>query len=328
LNKVLSIFLLLFSIVSLNSCSEEEVKRNTGLLPGSTGGSLEVMVVMEDSLWKSSIGSVIIEGLASPMPGMPQEERWYKLIHIKPKDFNDLLKRSHLVVYVEIDSVNKASILNDFWAKPQMVLSYKGKTQKELLELIKQRLEQDQKDLRRFENTHILKRLSRQKASPSKLLKNSNLRLTIPANLELDTDENDISIYWSRNMKSDQCLMVYKRPLEDELSLLGGDILTVRDSVCKRFIPGQFEGSYMTTEYRMAPMINPHEIDGRFALESRGLWRVEGDFMGGPFLNYTVFDEENQQIITMEGFVFAPELDKRGLLFELESVMNSLRFPK
>jgi hypothetical protein len=83
----------------------------------------------------------------------------------------------------------------------------------------------------------------------------------------------------------------------------------------------------MTTEYRLPPSIETSELDGRFALETRGLWRVEGDFMGGPFLSYTLFDEENGQIVTLEGFVYAPDMDKRRLLFELEAIMNSLKLP-
>jgi hypothetical protein len=314
----------LFLLLSLGACSDK-AKRDSGLLPGSTGGSLEVMVVMEDSLWTGEVGHFLRSQMAAPMPGLPQSESWYKLVHIAPKNFNELLRRSHLILLVELDSSNQARRLNDYWAKPQFMLSYRGTDQASLLFLLRSRLEEDVKALRQFENHHILGRIAKQKAPSSKLMKQAGLQMTIPANLELSTDREDISIYWSRNLKSDQCLMVYTRPLKEETTMLGGDILPVRDSVCQLYIPGQFENSYMTTEYRMAPMINPHEIGGAFALETRGLWRVEGDFMGGPFLSYTLFDEKNQRIITLEGFVFAPEIDKRQLLFELESVMHSLK---
>jgi hypothetical protein len=121
--------------------------------------------------------------------------------------------------------------------------------------------------------------------------------------------------------------MIHRRPLDDDLLLLGKDILPVRDSLCKAYVPGQFDGTYMTTEYRLPPSIEPTELAGRFGLETRGLWRVEGDFMGGPFLSYTLFDEENERIVTLEGFVYAPDMDKRRLLFELEAIMNSLKLP-
>jgi hypothetical protein len=317
--RLFSLALLVFVI----GCNKG-AQRKAGLLPGSTGGSLEVMVVMDDSLWNGSAGAFLRQKLASPMPGLPQSESWYRLVHIQSKNFNELLRRSHLLIVVEIDSVKNATRLNNYWSKPQLILSYKAQSNKELLSIMKIQIEEDEKALRAFENQHILKRLSRQTSPASKLLKNEKLKLTIPANLELDTDEDDISIYWSRNMKSDQCLMIYTRPYNTNSTMLGADILPVRDSICKAFIPGQFDESYMTTEYRMAPQIVPHELANAFCLETRGLWRVEGDFMGGPFLNYTVYDEKNERIITLEGFVYAPELDKRNLLFELECAMNSL----
>lgn len=319
------VLLVLMAFLFLGACSEE-AQRDSGLLPGSTGGSLEVMVVMEDSLWSGEVGSFIRSQMAAPMPGLPQSESWYKLVHIAPKNFNELLRRSHLILLVEQDSSSQARRLTDYWAKPQFLLSYRGADNASLMLLLRSRLKDDVQALRQFENKHILGRIAKQKSPSSQLMKQAGLKMTIPANLELSTDKEDISIYWSRNLKSDQCLMVYTRPLQQETTMLGGDILPVRDSVCQKYIPGQFENSYMTTEYRMAPMINPHEIGGAFALETRGLWRVEGDFMGGPFLSYTIFDEKKQRIITVEGFVFAPEIDKRQLLFELESVMHSLQF--
>lgn len=315
------------TVAAMFSCNQDDsAASSTALLPGSTGGSLEVMVVMEDSLWDGSAGEEVRKALTGPQVGLPQSEPKYHLIHIDPSAFKSLLRRSHLLVLVDIDSVAGHKSKRDHWAKPQYILSYKGRNSRELTAQLKQHLENDLQGMRSFERSHILRRIARQKSSRSQLMKTSGIQLTLPSSFELATDREDISIYWSRNMKSDQCIILYERPLREETTLLGGDILTVRDSVSKAFVPGQFEGSYMTTEYRLAPVIEPTELAGRFAMETRGLWRVEGDFMGGPFLNYTIYDETSSRIVTVEGFLYAPELDKRNLLFELEAAMHSLRF--
>ena len=49
--------------------------------------------------------------------------------------------------------------------------------------------------------------------------------------------------------------------------------------------------------------------------------------MGGPFVSLTRIDEMNMQIITIEGFVFAPKYDKRNPLRQLEAMIYSLRLP-
>ena len=58
--------------------------------------------------------------------------------------------------------------------------------------------------------------------------------------------------------------------------------------------------------------------------ELRGLWRTENAFMGGPFLSYTVLDEKRNRVVTAEGFVFAPSLDKRNYVRELEAIIQSV----
>jgi len=46
--------------------------------------------------------------------------------------------------------------------------------------------------------------------------------------------------------------------------------------------------------------------------------------MAGPFLNYTVIDKANNRLIVVEGFVFAPAVNKRNYMFELEAILKTL----
>ena len=48
------------------------------------------------------------------------------------------------------------------------------------------------------------------------------------------------------------------------------------------------------------------ELDGQFAIQTRGLWRTENDFMGGPFINYTVYDDKSDIVYGIDGFVLFP----------------------
>lgn len=91
-------------------------------------------------------------------------------------------------------------------------------------------------------------------------------------------------------------------------------------------MPGPAEGSYMTTEYYYEPEFKETSIDGKYAVEIRGLYKMNGAFMGGPFVSLTTFDEERGRIVTAEGFVFAPKFEKREYLREVEAVVKSLSF--
>ena len=82
----------------------------------------------------------------------------------------------------------------------------------------------------------------------------------------------------------------------------------------------------MTTEYRVQPpMARPIKLEnGRDAMEIRGLWRVEGNYMGGPFVSVSTLDTVNRRIVTAEVFLYAPNKYKRNLLRRLEANLYTL----
>ena len=59
------------------------------------------------------------------------------------------------------------------------------------------------------------------------------------------------------------------------------------------------------------------------AIESRGLWFVENDYMGGPFISYTIEDKANERLIVVEGFSYSPSSKKRDVVFELEAILKT-----
>ena len=68
----------------------------------------------------------------------------------------------------------------------------------------------------------------------------------------------------------------------------------------------------MTTSTYVEPSFRWLQYKGRVFAESRGLWEVENDYMGGPFVCHTYLDKEQKNVIVMEGFVYAPKFDKRA----------------
>jgi hypothetical protein len=89
-------------------------------------------------------------------------------------------------------------------------------------------------------------------------------------------------------------------------------------------VPGQFENTYMITEHLYEPIMKKVTIDGKNAIETRGLWIVKNDFMGGPFLSYTFPDKKNNRLIIIEGFSYSPSVKKRDFVFELEAILKTI----
>ncbi len=60
-------------------------------------------------------------------------------------------------------------------------------------------------------------------------------------------------------------------------------------------------------------------------IEMRGLWNLEGGFMGGPFISYAFIDSATTRAVVVTGFVYAPREEKRELLRQVEALMYTVK---
>ena len=120
-------------------------------------------------------------------------------------------------------------------------------------------------------------------------------------------------------------LLIYEIPLS---ALTKGDstvldVVRVRDSIGKTHIEGALEGTFMGTEDAYAPYFFETIIDNKPTFETKGIWDLKNAFMSGPFINYAIEDKVNKRYVIIEGYVFAPAVQKRDYMFELESIIRS-----
>jgi hypothetical protein len=52
---------------------------------------------------------------------------------------------------------------------------------------------------------------------------------------------------------------------------------------------------------------------------------MHGAKMGGPFVSLSCVDGTGTRLVTVEGFVYAPQFDKREYMRELEALVFSMR---
>ena len=81
----------------------------------------------------------------------------------------------------------------------------------------------------------------------------------------------------------------------------------------------------MTTVSDLPVFRKEFSLNKQYAVELRGLWELENDYMGGPFVSFTTLDKKRNRIITVEGFVFAPRYDKHNYIRKLEAILYSLK---
>jgi len=79
----------------------------------------------------------------------------------------------------------------------------------------------------------------------------------------------------------------------------------------------------MITSEHFTPMIEYLKFRGRDIVQTRGMWEVENDFMGGPFVSHSFYSPDGKDIYVAEAWVYAPRYDKRQYLRQVESILHS-----
>ena len=53
------------------------------------------------------------------------------------------------------------------------------------------------------------------------------------------------------------------------------------------------------------------------------MWELNIKGMGGPFINYTFYDEKSKRLYMLDGSVYAPKYYKRNLIQQMDVTLQS-----
>lgn len=321
---ITSLFALLFMMGACNSGA---------VVTNSTGAPNEIIVVMPKDQWDGAAGDALKDVLKAPVPGLPQVEPQLSISYTDPKAFNGMLKVVRNVLMVDINpsmyTKAKMSYTLNKWARNQAVLKIQAPDDAAFELFVTQRADEivnffvQQERLRAEE---ALKKVYNATAQ-NRIKEKFGIDISIAEDMKYPKDTTDF--YWITNNANlgRKDLIVYSFPYTDKNTFTEEYLVAKRDSVLKANLPGAFPNSYMATETRYKPEYTALDVNGNYVGELRGLWKMVGDMMGGPFVSHARLDEKNQRVIVAEGFVFAPETKKRNYIRSLESSLYSMKLP-
>ncbi len=300
-------------------------------MPNITGKAFEVVITMEDAHWDGSAGDTIIKYLGRDMIGLPQTEPIFELVQIPPKAFSDIFKTHRNIMRVNISPNAKEAkvfIRKDVYAKPQLVVQIEAKNTEEFIEvflknrvaienslLVKER-NRNIGNYKRFENIDI----------GNKLRNNHNLALVVPRGFTYDMDTSNFIWLSHETRNVSQGIFIYYYDYTDASAFDKENLISMRDTYLRKFVHGTNAGTYMSTEKRVLPDYREFVKNKNYYTELKGLWRLEGDFMGGPFVSLSTVDTTRNRVVTVEAYIYAPEDDKRNYLRQVEAILHTLKF--
>ncbi len=330
MKKNLFIIILFLAIaVMLFSCKDTK----NVMQPGITGNSYEIMTVMNKTIWQSTVGDSIKSIFMQDMDVLPQSEPLFTMVNI-PIDFFKQEKKTHrnILQVVISKKVKKADIVfkRDAWARHQLFVKILAPDNESFYKL----LDENRTRLLSLFLNEELKRLKRYYSKYPNTEIFNNLKdkmgftLSIPKGYNLNLDTTKFVWISSETPKNSRGIIAYTYPYTSQKQFMVKNLIKKRNSILKSYIPGPVFGSYMSTDTITPYSVRQYDYHGRYAMEIRGLWRVENDFMGGPFVNIAVLDERTNMIIVVDGYVYAPQDDKRNLMRQVEAIMHTLNFPE
>lgn len=295
-------YLIVFLFV-LSACSD-----GIKTLPSSTGILSEVIFVVEDALWENQVKDVAFRTFGVPIQGLTQDESSFRVIQVNHSEFKSILKTHKNIVIIakNVPTSNQ----QDKWANDQLVvqLEFKHEDNELTKDLNKVKAIFEFREIRILRNS-ISK--SSQKIQEKHIKEEFNIETLIPSEYTIIKDT--VALFWAtyNPEKQEEIKHLFVFSFEPKEINLQQEVLQKTDSIFTKYLLGAKQGQHVKIEDMFSPVYSENTY--------RGLWKLNGGFMGGPFLIKTYFIDK--KVVVTVGLIFAPNDRKRNYIRTLEAIL-------
>lgn len=291
-----------------------------------------MMVLMDDTAWESSPGRALFNVLNSNVKALPQAEPNFTIVQIAPENFTSTFKMARNIIIPDISNIYSYPKLTaeiDKYAVGQVVMNIHAPDSASFAKFVTENRESIVNYFVDKELERTGKWLKREVSAPlSRAQQVFGINIHVPKGLTNVTEHQNF--YWATNNASRgrQDIVIYQFPYTTEKVFEKDSLISIRNKELGKYIKGSFD-SEMTTATRVySPDYRTMELDGIFRAELRGLWEMSTDMMGGPFVMHAFVNDNTGMVVVVEVYVYAPEMNKRNLMRNLEATLYTISLPK
>jgi hypothetical protein len=319
-------------LIFISACTLSETGKKK-----STGASGELLVVTNDKTqWEGLLGDTIRAFFTSDYPGLSQPEPLFDLLNIASADMGDIFKKFHNILIVDIQPAATQTIserIDDLWSAPQVVIRITASDETSFFSEFDRNKELflDYFEELERKRTLELNSMANNIKLSSAVERKFNISLPLPGGFYMAKESTDFMWLRHKVTKAKQdvelSILIYTMDYRDTVVFNPRHVIQWRNNITLEHVPGPSPLSFMKASVNFIPPVfdTVTGFPGGFAVETRGLWEVENDFMGGPFISYTFADTVHQKVITLDGYVFYPNNDKRDYLRNLEAIFHAAK---
>ncbi|MBI2618880.1 MAG: DUF4837 family protein [Ignavibacteriales bacterium] len=334
-------------IVSLVLLSCGDVK-----LP-ATGQEDEIILFADDSTWtflERTVRSVFQDTVFTPQP-----ELWFVVRRAPMADFGKYEKHMNRILLAPLDGTGPAAefmrrslgpsvqqlveqgeefVINKYdpKARGQILMYLTGPD----LASLRSSMENEAPELLYyFKRTSLRRELAsvqsesgyHKKEIERSLLKRYDWTMTIQHDYLVARDSAEGGFFWVRRATPadmERWIFVAWREVKDPRILTDRYAIALRDSLTRRYMRTIDEEAFVEIAPYYLQIENISFLD-RFAYEMRGNWRFSDKTGGGPFVNYTFYDEGTRRVYVLDGSIFAPRVEKKKLILQVDALLHTFR---
>lgn len=282
----------------------------------------------------------------------PQPENLFILKRISPVQLESYKNRKNILIVAPLNSNSNTSkfvkaILDSsvqkeieenkifpitkqgLWAKNQLVMILTAPTMQELEFRILQESDnliyafQKISDKRLYASLYNAR--YEQEEIEGKFLRDYGWIIYVQADFKVAKDAPEDNFVWLRrspNSDMERWIFVHWIENASPAYLNEDSVKAIRNWVTQKYYRTSDDSSYVVVaqDYYMTSEVNFKE---RYALFTQGLWELNIKGMGGPFVNYTFYDEATKRIYMLDGSVYAPKYYKRNLIQQMDVTLQS-----
>lgn len=306
----------------------------------ATGHAGELVVVAPERYLQEP--NPVMDSLKSwftrPMRVMLQPEPFFKVFKIDDAHFGSVFKYHRNVLLLNIGAPPDAPVLamqDDKWARRQRVVQLNVPREEDFQKLFREKREEIealffQKDMER-----LAQDFDKNKATEAATCteKATGIRLALPSGFFCaDTSGTaayvrhvaERSIPGGHKGTIERGLVVFSSAYDKAARFTVNSFLEDVSPLLRKMVHGAKDSTWMEVEPRVPCDSSGVSLAGRYGLRVRGLWRMHGEYKGGPFVGIRYYDEERKKLLSAFGYVYAPNFSKRTYMFQVEAIARSL----
>jgi hypothetical protein len=318
----------------------------------ATGSFDEVLVLADESKWNSHFKDVVYRELEVPYDVLPQPEKSLVVTYIPFEKFERIFKRyRNILVIADLEDHSPVTQLaiehlgeeltakalnnpdffigkkNNLWANNQLVVFLFAPGLTRIDSILSQKGDF-------IRNIFLQNELNRYHSAVMAFKENKQIMKTIREKFGFSMDipsdyfiaKNEHNFLWIRKETEEVSfnIMIFAEDMTGNLPESRG--IELRNLLGKTHVSSEIPGSYMITDSILPPEFQVKKQHGITVYETRGLWRLENDFMGGPFVTYYFENPSMKKAFVIDAFIHAPGTKKKPQLRRLEALLTTVRF--